>query len=336
MKSVTRRSIVLAAPALSVQLASAQAPLDDDALTARVKAVESTLGARLGVSAQHIESGTRFRYQSGEVYPMWSTYKLPIAIEVLNRVDAGQEQLDRLVEVQPRHFSSGSGTLTDLFRNGRVALSVRNLLELMLVVSDNTATSLFLDTVGAPAVNARLRGLGITGIRVELPNMERIARLTRFELPPREKWTPELAIQVNESVRPLRPGNEAWEYAMKVLREDPRDQGSPDAFVDLLRAIHTHKALSSRSESLLLDIMRRCRTGPNSIKGLLPKELEVAHKSGNGMGSTNDVGLVPLPNGTLAIAVLMRDSVKTSTEQSLAIAQVTKLIYDNFSLKRAG
>jgi beta-lactamase class A len=186
MNSVTRRSIVLLAPALSGHLASAQAPLDDDALTPKVKAVESTLGARLGVSALHIESGARFRYQSDEVYPMWSSYKLPIAIQVLNRVDAGKEQSDRLVEVQPRHFSSGNGMLTDLFRHGRAAMSVRSLLELMLVVSDITATSIFLEIVGAPAVNARLRALGVTGIRVELPHIERLARLTRFELPPRE------------------------------------------------------------------------------------------------------------------------------------------------------
>jgi beta-lactamase class A len=123
---------------------------------------------------------------------------------------------------------------------------------------------------------------------------------------------------------------------MKVQWEDPRDQGSRDALIELLLAIHGHRALSGQSESFLLDIMRRCRTGPNRIKGLLPKDVEVAHKSGSGMGSTNDVGLVPLPNGTLAIAILMRDSTKPSSEQSVAIARVTKLIYENFSLKRAG
>jgi beta-lactamase class A len=51
----------------------------------------------------------------------------------------------------------GSGTLTDLFAQPGVALSVRNLMELMLLISDNSATDVLLRIAGGgDAVKARL------------------------------------------------------------------------------------------------------------------------------------------------------------------------------------
>ena len=155
---------------------------------------------------------------------MWSTYKIPIALSVLKRVEAGSERLERMVTVEPRFFSSGSGILTDFFSHGALALSVRNLLELMIVVSDNTATAILLESVGGgAAVTADLRALGVTGIRVDLPNMQRAARLLpNYTLPPKEQWSADLAGQVNEALGAVQPGTAAWDYAMKVLADDPR------------------------------------------------------------------------------------------------------------------
>ncbi len=332
--TMTRRLMIGSTGAL-LQRLSGQEPIFADPAASRLREIETELEGRLGVSALHVVTGRRIRYRANERYPMWSTYKLPIAIEVLARVDEGKERLDRVVTVERRHFSSGSGILTDLFRRGDLALSVRNLLELMLVVSDNTATAILLEAVGGgTVVTERLRGHGIEGIRVDRPNMLRMARLVnKMTLPPKEQWTPELAIAVNQASAKIRPGTPDWDYAMKVLDEDPGDQATPDGFIDLLRNLNGHKLLKPSSDELLLDMMRRCRTGPTSIKGLLPPETVVAHKSGNGPGSTNDVGLVELPNGagTMAIAVLTAGSAKGFESNAKAIARVSRFVFDQFT-----
>lgn len=267
MPLLTRRQLLVsgALAPWSAGRALGQASEDGDAL-AQIRQIEAQLrGARLGVSALHLGTGRRLSYQADEPYPMWSTYKIPIALSVLKRVEAGAEQLDRMVTVEPRFFSSGSGILTDFFSHGALALSVRNLLELMIVLSDNTATAILLESVGGGAVvTADLRKMGVTGIRVDLPNMQRAARLLpNYTLPPKEQWSAALAGQVNEALGAVRPGTPAWEYAMKVLADDPRDQGSPGGFVLLLQALYEHgpsrvRARRSRSTSCAAAGATRC------------------------------------------------------------------------------
>ena len=334
-KLLSRREMLLAAAALphGVVHAFGQVSSGDGEALAQIRQIEVQLGgARLGVSALHLGTGRRLKYQADEPYPMWSTYKIPIALSVLKQVEAGKERLDRMVTVDPRFFSSGSGILTDFFSHGALALSVRNLLELMIVVSDNTATAMLLESVGGgAAVTADLRGLGVTGIRVDLPNMQRAARLLpNYTLPPKEQWSAELAGRVNAALGAVRPGTPAWDYAMKVLAEDPRDQGSPDGFVTLLQALYEHRALGRAAEDVALDIMRRCRG--DALRALLPRDVVVAHKPGGGPGSNNDVGLLEVPGGpVLAVAVMMRNSTLSGAANERAIAMASRVAFDTLT-----
>ena len=329
---LTRRQMLAsgALVPLAAARAFAQASPEDVEAVAQIRQIEAQLGgARLGISALNLETGRRLRYQADEPYPMWSTYKIPIALSVLKRVEAGAESLERMVTVEPRFYSSGSGILTDFFSHGALALSVRNLLELMIVVSDNTATAILLESVGGgAAVTADLRAWGVTGIRVDLPNMQRAARLLpNYTLPPKEHWNAELAGQVNEAVGAVQPGTPGWDFAMKVLADDPRDQGSPDGFVSLLHGLYQHRVLKPAGESVALDIMRRCRG--NALRALLPRDVVLAHKPGGGPGSNNDVGLLEPPGGpVLAVAVLMRNSRLSGGTNERAIAMASRVAFD--------
>jgi beta-lactamase class A len=333
---VTRRQVLATAASLPLAglrlFGSEQSPATaaEGAVVDRLREIESQLrGARLGVAALNLSTGRAVRYQADEPYPMWSTYKIPIALSVLKQVQAGTEQLDRVVTIEPRFFSSGSGILTEYFSRGTVALSVRNLLELMIVLSDNTATAILLESVGGGrAVTADLRAWGVSGIRVDMPNMQRAARLLKgYALPPKEAWNAELARHVDRSVGSIRPGTPDWAFAMQVLQDDPRDQGSPDGFVALLRALSQHRLLGPAAESVALDIMRRCRG--DALRALLPRGVVVAHKPGGGPGSNNDVGLLEVPGGpVLAVAVLMRNATLSGAVNEQAIAMASRAVFD--------
>ena len=79
--------------------------------------------------------------------------------------------------------------------------------------------------------------------------------------------------------------------------------------------------------------MKRCRTGAGRIKGLLPPNTVVAHKTGTIGGVIDDVGIVYLPedSGHLAIAVMSRQTRATDTEVERAIAQIARYAYDYFT-----
>ena len=336
---LTRRQLLASAAMvpLAASRALAQAPPEDADALAQIRQIEAQLGgARLGIAALNLDTGRRIRYQSDEPYPMWSTYKVPIALSVLKRVETGAERLDRMVTVEPRFYSSGSGILTDFFSHGGLALSVRNLLELMIVVSDNTATAILLESVGGgAAVTADLRALGVTGIRVDMPNMQRAARLLpNYTLPPKDQWNADLAGQIDAAVGAVQPGTPGWDFAMKVLTDDPRDQGSPDGFVSLLQQLYQHRALKPDAEGVALDIMRRCRG--NALRALLPRDVVLAHKPGGGPGSNNDIGLLEVPGGpVLAVAVLMRNSRLSGAANERAIAMASRVAFDALTRRQS-
>jgi len=304
------------------------ADISSRSLQGEIARAAKSAGGTVGVSAVHLESGRRIGFHAGDRFPMASMYKIPIAVQLLSRVDEGAISLDRMIELQARDLHPGSGILTDLFKSPGVALSVRNLLELMLLISDNTATDLLLRLAGGPeAVTARMKTLGIRDMEINRPTVRLIADSEGYGLPPESEWTPGLFQKLYEGTTP-----ESRKAAMANFVLDPRDTSSPDAMVTLLERICRGDTLKSESRALLLEIMERCRTGKGRLKGILPPETVVAHKTGTFSGITNDAGVITLPDeaGHIAIAVFVNASEEGAVERERAIAQIARAVYDFF------
>ena len=107
-------------------------------------------GGTVGVSAVHLESGRKISLRGSEKLPMASTFEVPVAVQLLQRVDDGEVRLDQMVEIQPANHHPGSGILTELFNKPGVSLSLRNLLELMPLISDNSGADLCMRLAGWP------------------------------------------------------------------------------------------------------------------------------------------------------------------------------------------
>ncbi len=286
-------------------------------------------GGRVGMSAIHLPSGRRVSLNGGERFPMASSYKVPIAVQLLDRTDRGELSLDRMVELTPRDLHPGSGTIASLLNKPGIALSVRNLLELMLLISDNSATDLLLDLAGGPAaVTARLRGLGIDGIDVNRPTLRLLLDWSGIrEAPPESEWSPERFAKLHEAVSP-----EERKAAAARFDADPQDTATPDAMAALLARIQKQDLLQPATASLLLDILLRCQTGEARLKGILPPGTPVAHKTGTVGGTTNDVGIVTLPEGAghVAIAVFVKSSDQEVPVRERVIAQIARAVHDFF------
>lgn len=124
--------------------------------------------AKVGVGIVHVESGRSVFVNRDEWFPMASTYKVPMAVEVLTRVDRGTLRLDSLVPIERADVVPFGSLLTERFGEGEpgAVLSVRRYLELMLRLSDNTATDILLRlTGGTAAVQGRVEGLASPGCR---------------------------------------------------------------------------------------------------------------------------------------------------------------------------
>jgi beta-lactamase class A len=308
--------------------ASAQSDRGLQPLEAEIARLAELSGGFVGVGAVHLESGREVYHNAGEPFPMASTYKVPIAVQLLTRVDRGEVRLDSLIEVEPADLHPGSGTLSALFDDPGVILSLRNYLELMLLISDNSATDITLRTAGGGmAVTERMRALGIDGIRVDRPTIELIADWLGIRLPPRAAWTQALFTQLYEATT-----SEQRDSAEAVFDADPRDTATPDGMALLLARLWRGEILSDSSSSLLLDIMQRSTTGTNRLKGLLTADAEVAHKTGTIGGTTNDVGIITLPGsaGHVVTVVFIKQSNLEVPERERVIAHIARAVHDYF------
>ena len=317
---------------LIVLLQSAPAVAQTDASLARLERAmargATIAGGLVGATAIHLESGRKVSLNGDQPFPMASTYKVPIAIELLTRADVGTLRLDEMIDLVAADLHPGSGTLAPLLNQPGVSLSIRNLMELMLRISDNSATDRLLTRAGgSEAVTARLRALGIDGIRVDRPTAVLIADRYGASLPAPETWTPEVFERAFDA-----QSEEARAAAAIEFDRDPKDTATPNAFAGLLARLHQGELVSPDSTALLLDIMERCLTGVNRLKGLLPAGTVVAHKTGSISGTANDVGIITLPEsaGHVAIAVLMKSSDRPSADRDRAIAEIARAVYDYF------
>jgi beta-lactamase class A len=320
----TATAIILACPGLF----AAEPDLVD--LEAKLNQLARASRAEVGVSIIHVESGARLSIRGGQLFPMASVYKLPIALELLTLVADGTLTLDRGVTLGPSDIRACC-TLSRRHPRGGVTLGVHELLELMITESDNTSGDALMRIVGGPAaVERRMNAWGFKAIHVN-----RYEGDIAFEMvgvttpPPRNEWTLEMQYRLISEVPPAQVREARARYT-----RDPRDTASPDDMAALLARLQRGSLLPRPFTDLLLDLMVRVKTGPQRLKGRLPPDTVVAHKTGTTEVVVNDAGLITLPDGGghLAMAVFMTNGARAAAMER-AIAEMAAAAYQTFTGK---
>jgi beta-lactamase class A len=311
-------------------LAAAAAVDPQQELTAELHRIELISGGRLGVSAVNLANNERVHYNAGERYPMASTFKLAVALTLLDQVDKRSLTLAQQVAIDEGNLSPGSGELKTTEPGAQKSASVDELLKVMIRDSDNTATDHLLALVGGPAaVMRRLEALGLGQIDVSRPAGQLVADSWGFVLPPPGERTRKNLAKALKAT----PESARLQAAGRFL-QDRRDTASPDAMVALIERLRMGKALGPESTSLLLDHMQNCRTGPKRIKGELPRGVVVAHKTGTlTRVATNDVGIISLSltNGPAVVAIYLRGSPFPIAQQERSIALAALALYRHYT-----
>ena len=119
----------------------------DEAVRREIRGAEGTVC----LYARNLITGASYGIRENERVRTASTIKLPVMAAVFAKVRAGEARWDELITLRDEDKVSGSGVLHEL--SGGVKLPLRDLVHLMIVVSDNTATNLVLDRISADAVN---------------------------------------------------------------------------------------------------------------------------------------------------------------------------------------
>lgn len=249
--------------------------------------IEHDAGGRLGVAVLDTADGRLAGHRLDERFPMCSTFKWLAAAMVLSRVDAGSERLNRRIRFGPEVLVPHSPVTRE--HAGRGGMTLGDLCEATINVSDNAAANLILAQYGGPAALTRYaRSLG-----------DRETRLDRNE--------PAL----NEAT----PG-------------DPRDTTTPAAMAGALRAALLGDALSPAGRQQLQAWMEATRTNVKRLRADLPEDWRLGSKTGTGArGTTNDVGVYwPPGRPAVVVAVYLTESSAPEPARQWAIARVARWV----------
>ena len=289
-RDVGRRAIVLGASASALAVGYARAE-HRVRLTAPSPygELERRTGGKLGVHAAYgvdRAESPHFIHRTDERFPMCSTFKFILAACVLARADAGQEQLGALVQIPPEAVLSYAPVTSIAAKEGR-SLTVEQLCEAAVKVSDNTAANLLLERVGGPA-----------GLTRWMRKYDQVTRLDRNE----------------PSLNTAIPG-------------DPRDTTEPFAMVGWLGDIDQGRVLRPSARTLLLKWMRECTTGLAKLRAGAPAGWIVADKTGNnGSDTMADVAILTPPQGPpLYIAAFVTQSKLRGPELDGIFAEITRI-----------
>lgn len=279
---------LLAIPAVSALAGSAGAA-SSGGLETRLADLEARHDGRIGVAILNLATGARLGHRMDERFLMCSTFKALLAGHVLARVDRGEETLDRRIIVQKADLVDWAPVVET--RLGGDGISIAELCEATITLSDNAAANLLLTASGGPkGLTEFLRGLG-----------DETSRLDRTE--------PTLNYHETSG--------------------DERDTTTPLAMLETLRKLIFGDTLSPRSKAQLAAWLVMNKTGDTRLRAGFPAGWMTGDKTGTNSdkaGNANDVAVTWSPDrGAIIVTAFCEIPGISGDERNAVIAEIGRI-----------
>jgi beta-lactamase class A len=263
--------------------------------------IATSKNAKVSLAVRGLEDGDTLSFNGQSHCPMQSVFKFHLALAVLDQIDKGKLKLDQKIQINKSDLLPDTWSpLRDKNSDGG-QIALRTILGYTVSQSDNNGCDILFKLVGGPKkVNDYIHSLGVKDIAIVATEQE-MAKDWNVQF---SNWTT------------------AW------------------ASVQLLEKTFKKGVLTQTNYDFLWKTMLETTTGSNRIKGLLPKNTAVMHKTGtsgkkNGiMAATNDIGIITLPNGKhVVLAVFVTNSKENDDMNAKLIAEISKATWDYFIAK---
>lgn len=128
-------------------------------LQSQVDQIAAQHHGQVAVFAKNLKTGQTVALKADEPVQTASVIKLALLYEAMEQIRAGKRHWDDKVTLTKDNQTDGSGVLG--FFDTPVTLTLKDVLSMMVITSDNTATNVAIDTIGLDAVNAEMGKLGL-------------------------------------------------------------------------------------------------------------------------------------------------------------------------------
>ena len=268
----------------------ATGPITTVTIDDKIKQALDGFAGKAFIYAKNLDTGREYALRADEHVRTASTIKLPIMAEAYRQVAAGKVAwTDELILTKAKKVS-GSGVLFEFSDDTKIDL--RTAVNLMIVVSDNTATNLVLDRIGADSVNEFMDALGLTATR----SMRKV-------------------FGGGDSRAGLEPQNKVFGLGRSSARD----------MVKLLEKLERGEVVSKEASAEMIAILKR-QQYKDGIGRAVPDFISVASQSGALDRLRSDVGIIYTRRGRIAMAITIDDMrVVAYDQENPGLAMIWKL-----------
>ena len=301
-------------------------------LEVQLQAAIDTSGAEMGVSLSHIESGAEIYLNADASYPMASVLKIPVLCEAFHQLDGGAFTLaDRWPLTYPDK-NIGSGILTYL--EDGLNPTVRDLLTLMIIISDNTATDMMMRRLGVAKIDGFMKAIGVGNIHMVFDIRGIFDDMFGHEMADPNRYFGD--ITKRRSAPPVKRDGDAYRPGHANNAATPRDM------TRLCAMIYQGEVVSRAACDDMLYIMLQ-QTLNQRLPRYLPYGVPFAHKTGTLSGIRNDAGILYAnEQNHIAITVFSRWDAEAVGDDKVAewarmeaidsaFGQIGRAVYDYYS-----
>jgi beta-lactamase class A len=272
-------------------------------LQANIERITESINADWGIAIKCLETGEEIAINADRTMDTMSVIKIPLMVEVFRQVEEGKFALADRVTLKESDKRPGTGVLRSL--DAGASLTIKDLITLMIIVSDNSATDLLFEKVGGPEpVNALMQSYGLGTIRATGPSSAWFAVLSQ------------------------RGDAAAFHREGKI----PYGLASPRDMTKLLEKIHRGEAVSKPASEQMLQILRR-----QVYSSRLPKYVtgfRVPHKTGDFLPYIgNDVGILESPDRHIVISVFTAHHTGVGASLEDAIARIAEQVANYYGFQ---
>jgi beta-lactamase class A len=256
------------------QTSKTQVPRD---LERQLSAVRQKFPGDMAIYMKNLANGDEIALDADSVYETFSVIKLAIASEVLHQSETGKFSLSDRVTLKAGDRRLPSGVLYAL--DPGLQPTIKDLLTLMIIISDNEATDLLGDKVGRANVTAYMRSLGLDKTTIQFSDLD-WDRTWLSTLDPAYKLasgdkTIEFPFGKYEDARVKEAfGHTIYDAGIYFGHSSAREIGH------LLEWAAEGKLVSKAASQQLLDIMEMQQVNDRFPRYL--RDVRIAHKTGDG------------------------------------------------------
>jgi beta-lactamase class A len=262
----------------------------------RIESAIAGFPGTVSLFAQNLDTGETFGIGPDNPVRTASTIKLPVMAAIFSAVAQGKGTWDETLEMRAEDKVSGSGVIRELHAGSR--LTLRDLVHMMIVVSDNTATNLLLDRFPPDSVNVEIAKIGL------------------------------------HHTRALRKVMGSDQTVPQEYRKFGLGVSTPRDMAELIAKLERGEVVSAEASREMLAILGR-QQFKDGIGRRLPGEW-VASKSGSLDRMRSDVGLVRSAGGRVVLALTVDDMLRTDYSPgnagNLLISELTGILLDGLSV----